>query len=185
MPNCSEVFDAVQSTATAFSQNPELEGFMSSYVGDEANALLLLAFLYAMGDDLQSKHQIHAPEKLPRDLSFREAAGLLHLAELFDLESLRVAARWTIRHLFRSRVLPAEFEWAFGRGSRLVGALMYQPNVPVKIALVEHLTHLWNKDVPPADEKAYFGLGKANLEFYLLVKSYCLGNVNEEGVNDM
>lgn len=179
------VFSAVQSSVTSLSRNPEMDGFVETFGEDEAQALIFVAFLYAMGQDIRAQHSIEAPDCLPHDLTFHEAMGVFHLAELFDLDSLREACRLKVRDLFSRPVPPSEFEWAFGRGSRITGALTYLPEVPMKIAMVDHFTHLWDKDISPVEESLYLNLGRENIELYLLVKSYCLGNVNDEGVNDM
>lgn len=179
------VFQAVQTSVTSLSRNAEMDGFVGTFGEDEAQALIFVAFLYAMGQDIRAKHSIDAPDRLPHDLTFRETMGVFHLAELFDLDSLRQACRRKVKSLFSRAVAPAEFEWAFGRGAQITGALTYLPEVPMKIALVDHFTHLWDRDISPVDESLYLNLGRENIELYLLVKSYCLGHVNEEGINDM
>ncbi|ETN41274.1 uncharacterized protein HMPREF1541_03209 [Cyphellophora europaea CBS 101466] len=179
------IFSSVQSAVTSLSRNPEMEGFMETYGEDDGQALIFVGFLYAMGQDIQIQHALEAPDRLPHDLTFCETIGVLHLAELFDLDSLRNASRLKLRELLRKPISPSDFGWAFGTGSRITGPLTLEPEVPMKIAMVDHFTHLWDKATAPHGERQYLNLGKENIEFYLLVKSFCLGNVNEEGINDM
>lgn len=87
--------------------------------------------------------------------------------------------------MFSAELPHSDYAWAFGRGSRITGPLCSRPEVPVKIDLVDHFTHLWDRDGSPADEKAFMILAQTNFEFYGLVKSFCIGNVNEDGINDM
>ena len=159
--------------------------FMEIYGPDEGEALVFVAFLYAMGQDIQKQHSIEAPNQLPHDITFREAIGIMHLAELFDLDSLRHVARVAVHDIFLRPIPQSEYAWIFGRGSRLAGPLCLEPDVPVKIALVDHFTHYWDDEQSPQEEQAFLKLGRDNIEFYLLVKSFCLGHVDERGANDM
>lgn len=179
------IFTAVQNSVASLSHNAEMEGFIEAYGDDEAQALIFVAFLYAMGQDIRSQHSVEAIDRLPHDLALRETIGVLHLAELFDLDSLRHVSGITLRENFLRPISPCDFEWAFGRGSRITGPLIYSSDVPLKIALVDHFTHLWDNDMQLADESKLLSLGKENIEFYLLVKSFCLGHVNDQEINDM
>jgi hypothetical protein len=179
------LFDSVQKSVTLLSRDAEMVGFMEAFGEEAAQALIFLTFLYAMGLDLQTKYSIDAPDELPHDLTFRETIGIFHLAELFDLDALRTASRLQISHHFSQPIPPREFEWAFGSGAKITGALTYLPEVPMKIALCEQYTRLWDSDMSQDEEDRLLRLGRKNIEFYLLIKSYCLGHVNDEGINDM
>jgi hypothetical protein len=179
------VFAAVQSSVTSLSRNREMDGFVEAYGEDAAEALIFVAFLYAMGIDLQAKHGIQAPDVLPHDLTLRETIGVFHLAELFDLDPLRRISRLKIDDHFSRPIRPQEFEWAFGSGAKITGALTYLPEVPLKIALCDRYTRSWDYKMSEVDETLLLNLGRENIEFYLLVKSFCLGHVNDEGVNDV
>jgi hypothetical protein len=179
------IFHAIQSSVTSLCVDQEMDEFMGTFGHDEGEALVFVAFIYAMGQDIRRQHGIEAPDQLPHDITFREAVGIMHLAELFDLDSLRKATRAAFKEIFKSPIPQSEYAWTFGRGSRITGALCSQPEVPVKIDLVDHFTHQWDDERTPEEEKLFMLLGQENVEFYMLVKSFCLGHVNEEGVNDM
>ena len=179
------IFDAVQTSVTVLSNDSEMQGFVEAFGEEAAQALTFVAFLYAMGIDLQSKHGIEAPDDLPHDLTFRETVGVSHLAELFDLEPLRKASRRQIQRHFTRPMPVQEFAWAFDGGAKITGALNVSTELPLKIALCEQYTRLWDYGMSHADEERLLDLGRDNVEFYLLMKSYCLGHVNDEGFNDM
>lgn len=179
------IHQQIQASALALAKDPEMEGFMTVYGHNDGQTILFVAFLYIVSHDVQTQHKIEAPSRLPRDLSFQEVIGVLHLAELFDSNMLRRACFRTVKELLARRLSCEDLEWTFGRGSRIAGALCFLPEVPIKIAVVDNLTHRWDEYVAASTAKNILELGKNNVEFYMMVKSFCLGHVNDEGINDM
>jgi hypothetical protein len=175
----------IRRSVTSLSQDTEMEGFRDAFGEEDAQALLFVAFAYAMGLDVRSTHSFGACDRLPDDLKLPQSIGILHLAELFDLEPLREAARNQIEVHLLTQLRARDLRWVFTKGSRLAGALMYRPDMPLKIALCERYTQSWDSQLTLVEERELLNLGRENVEFYLLVRSFCLAHVNEEGVNDV